>query len=427
MELRTSESPLGAIRHRIAKPASLSFGLWTHEEDTGTTTKVLPFHVRILPHCVLAASSAIPLLGLLFLLPSVAPLSSAVGVVHWVMAVWTTVQFVYNFCMAAFHQPGWVTQRHQPSADQTFVIGPYRYAPRQCDVCGLLKPPRARHCSALGRCVLRMDHWCPWIGNAVGLCNHGHFVLIFVFGLLGCLHVILLVALHTAFAAHDIEAAAHSSIARWALRYTGGGITSTMMALHLHVLAWLGWESALLLAGAFLALLVISAVGGQQLYHVWTGQTVIEATGFGSPEFVEVKPNVWSPLPHRFYDRGPAENIRSILGDLPVMRLLLPISGRFPPGAGVHFVPLPSRLASLGRRMSYTVRGTQKQPAHDNHGHSVLPSPERPTSPDFLGSDTTASPSCHSTTPNPGTSPAFSPLPQAEMIAGGDEGMGRGG
>merc|ERR1719162_2092439 len=28
-----------------------------------------------------------------------------------------------------------------------------------------------------GTCVLRMDHYCPWIGNCVGFRNHKYFLL----------------------------------------------------------------------------------------------------------------------------------------------------------------------------------------------------------------------------------------------------------
>ena len=33
---------------------------------------------------------------------------------------------------------------------------------RFCDKCKAIKPDRAHHCSVCGRCVLKMDHHCPW-------------------------------------------------------------------------------------------------------------------------------------------------------------------------------------------------------------------------------------------------------------------------
>jgi len=34
--------------------------------------------------------------------------------------------------------------------------------PKWCTDCGNWKPDRAHHCSDVGRCVHKMDHFCPW-------------------------------------------------------------------------------------------------------------------------------------------------------------------------------------------------------------------------------------------------------------------------
>src|SRR5208282_2408136 len=36
--------------------------------------------------------------------------------------------------------------------------------------------PRTHHCSICGRCVLKMDHHCPWTLNCIGAHNHAHFL-----------------------------------------------------------------------------------------------------------------------------------------------------------------------------------------------------------------------------------------------------------
>lgn len=46
----------------------------------------------------------------------------------------------------------------------------------ECKKCNKPKPPRTHHCSICKRCVLKMDHHCPWLNNCVGLRNYRYFI-----------------------------------------------------------------------------------------------------------------------------------------------------------------------------------------------------------------------------------------------------------
>ncbi|KAK8103165.1 DHHC zinc finger domain-containing protein [Apiospora sp. TS-2023a] len=48
--------------------------------------------------------------------------------------------------------------------------------PKWCSECSNWKPDRAHHSSELNRCVLRMDHYCPWAGGMVGENSFKFFV-----------------------------------------------------------------------------------------------------------------------------------------------------------------------------------------------------------------------------------------------------------
>ena len=53
---------------------------------------------------------------------------------------------------------------------------------RFCKHCKTFKPDRTHHDSKLGKCVLKMDHYCPWLHNTLGHNNLKYFYLTLLYG-----------------------------------------------------------------------------------------------------------------------------------------------------------------------------------------------------------------------------------------------------
>lgn len=47
---------------------------------------------------------------------------------------------------------------------------------RYCTKCQCFKPDRTHHCSSCRRCILRMDHHCPWFATCIGFRNQKFFL-----------------------------------------------------------------------------------------------------------------------------------------------------------------------------------------------------------------------------------------------------------
>jgi len=90
------------------------------------------------------------------------------------------VNTLFHYYKASFTDPGAVPNSDGKVLPEVVSI---------CKKCIAPKPPRTHHCSVCKRCVLKMDHHCPWLNNCVGFYNHRHFFMFTVWIWFGAVYI----------------------------------------------------------------------------------------------------------------------------------------------------------------------------------------------------------------------------------------------
>lgn len=125
-------------------------------------------------------------------------ISSTTGLIHITVTTILTILAINSLAICTFRDPGrptmddldsdeairgpTLTVDHFDDEDEAFLWeddedpNDFNSARKWCRTCWAPKPDRAHHCSSCGRCVLRMDHHCPWVSQCVGHRTHAAFL-----------------------------------------------------------------------------------------------------------------------------------------------------------------------------------------------------------------------------------------------------------
>mmetsp|Transcript_33442 Transcript_33442/g.73166 ORF Transcript_33442/g.73166 Transcript_33442/m.73166 type:complete len:399 (+) Transcript_33442:30-1226(+) len=256
---------------------------------------------------------------------------------HTIFAIWISVQFLYNFGMTQFSDPGgckYIKPTYEATGQFEMILSgdlkegqpkSMLYAPNFCEHCQHWKPPRAHHCSFCRRCVLRMDHHCPFTGNCIGMRNHGHFLLMYVFACVGLLYCLTQCVLVVASAPSSWSIFKPHEFSKTAPMLRSG-LSGMMANITLQVLEVAGWKITLLTVFASVAFVAVTGFGVPVWLTAMEGATVLEHH-FPMKEYVQIKPQVYCPLGPGFYRQKVQQNIKDLIGARWWLRLLLPTRG----------------------------------------------------------------------------------------------------
>lgn len=121
---------------------------------------------------------------------------------------------------------------------------------RWCSTEEKYKPDRSHFCDPLGRNVLKMDHYCPWMNNCIGFYNYKYFVLFILYAVLS-------------------------------VNLSGGMFLYTLLYEKMHVALYFLLAEGLSVAGVLS--LVLTPFLGFHMYLVSQNSTTIEMCGSDKP------------------------------------------------------------------------------------------------------------------------------------------------
>mmetsp|Transcript_19093 Transcript_19093/g.73462 ORF Transcript_19093/g.73462 Transcript_19093/m.73462 type:complete len:338 (-) Transcript_19093:1628-2641(-) len=271
------------------------------------------------PVCVVVAFGLIGMVSFTYfstILPYYMPggYFNLVSVVHLAISLWLVFNVPFNYLMCIFTPPGAPPKQEGGDREEERLLDE-----DWCYKCKQPKPARAHHCSVCGRCVLRMDHHCPWMANCVGFRNYKYFILFLLYITLGCIYVFAMCA--------------------WPAEW--GGLASKRLDV-----PFFG-RSAI----SFVAMLtgtIALACGGMLLWHlylVYSQQTTIE---FYQNQLYKRRAKKHNLIWYNPYDVGLHRNWDSVFGPGSLwVRWLLP-SPRPPVGNGLEY---PMRGSPTGPQL----------------------------------------------------------------------------
>jgi len=138
---------------------------------------------------VLALTMFIVALGVVYVYPSFLPPPPAASFYgHWAVCLCLLSNTLLNYLFSVLQDPGFIERRDVGSMELVSAGSLNNHT--FCWRCNAPKPASCHHCRVCRRCVMDMDHHCPFIGNCVGAGNRREFVLFLFWTACSMLYVV---------------------------------------------------------------------------------------------------------------------------------------------------------------------------------------------------------------------------------------------
>ncbi|KAH0623833.1 hypothetical protein JD844_006987 [Phrynosoma platyrhinos] len=159
--------------------------------DTALDALFEPIYWLVFVALVITLTTSVVCIVYIYLLPLILQTYPVAWIFwHFIYGHWNLIMIVFHYYMAITTQPGYPPQ--QSTSDVVAVS--------ICKKCIAPKPARTHHCSICNKCILKMDHHCrilpeairidlgSWLNNCVGHYNHRYFFSFMLFMTMGCIY-----------------------------------------------------------------------------------------------------------------------------------------------------------------------------------------------------------------------------------------------
>lgn len=165
----------------------------------------------------------------------------ALPIVHFVLLIPVAISYL-RLLMVVWRDPGYVPRGPDEAESSTLEARPglERFwmkdvftcdpngLPIWCDKCHNWKPDRTHHSQDVGRCVTKMDHFCPWVGGVVGERALKFFVQFLVYAMILCCYVTTVLAYFVAKYKKNAQMIVGLGLAGFFLLFTVGMVMNSV-------------------------------------------------------------------------------------------------------------------------------------------------------------------------------------------------------